>query len=753
MRKTSLHHWQITELLIPASVFFILVWYTYGILFVDPEPGFAFNVANGSIVEIYSPSEQIPTLQKDDVLIKIGNVTWESYKSDARVLFFEGAQPGDIVPITVNRNGAEITIPWEFRGFDQAVFNGRFLNVWWLAFIFWFFATAAQLLIRPKDGRRRLFLAANYLTAIWISFGALSHSHLWGSSILLHASTWLLLPVYLHLHWVFPRPLKELPKTFWILVYLIGSLFAAAEIVQVIPRSAYVLAFLAALIGSIALQFIRYLRQADQRPTVILLFVSTIIAFVPSVVFGILVAVDAVPSLGPIALFALPFMSLAYFYVIYRRQSGGLEVRLNRLISLYAFLIFLGTGLLVVVVPITTLVDISFETAIVIGGLVVLASTYMAITSFPVFQAFVERRFLGIKLPYQNLQETYSNRIAASTSTNDLLQQLADEVFPSLFIRQFAFMQVFNGRLKTLLSRNINPGQLPHENDMNILVSQAGMYRPYLSPDSGWARLILPLKAGDSFIGFWLLGQRDPDDLYPQSEIPILQSIANQTATALSNILHAEQVRKLFHLDIERYEQERLSLALDLHDSILNQLAAFRNNLGETALSQKLQDSYEEITRRLREIVSNLRPPMLMYGLKPAIIELADNLMERSGDKVKIKADLEASEERIPQHMEQHLFRIVQEACENSLRHSDARTVSIYGTLTSGKVDLNIHDDGKGFDADSKLELDNLLANHHFGLSGMIERAFLIDAKIKIHSGPNTGTRVHLTWSNDAETA
>jgi two-component system sensor histidine kinase DegS len=310
-------------------------------------------------------------------------------------------------------------------------------------------------------------------------------------------------------------------------------------------------------------------------------------------------------------------------------------------------------------------------------------------------------------------------------------------------------MQVFNGKLKTLLIENIASEQLPHENDLNLIASQAGIYLPHISPDGGWIRLILPLKAGDSFIGFWLLGRRDPDDHYSQAEIPILQSIANQTAIALSNILHAEQVRKLFELDVERYEKERLTLALDLHDSVLNQLAVFRNNLGETAISPRLQSSYEEITRRLREIVSELRPPMLMYGLKPAIIELADNLMDRSGDKVKIKVDLEVSGERIPERIEQHLIRIVQEACENSLRHAEANSIFIYGSLTSEKVDLNIQDDGKGFDADSKLELDNLLANHHFGLSGMTERAALIGAKIKIHSGPHTGTRIHLTWSNN----
>lgn len=427
-------------------------------------------------------------------------------------------------------------------------------------------------------------------------------------------------------------------------------------------------------------------------------------------------------------------------------QLGGLEMRAHRIISIYSYLIIVGS---VLISLFAISLKLSGPNSILMMVVIPLLASAIFIPAYPAFQSFVEKRFLGIKLPYQNLQETYSNRIAVNTSINGLLQLLKAEVFPSLLIRQFAVMQVFNGKLKTLLIENIALEQLPHENDLNVLASQAGIYLPTISPNSGWMRLILPLKAGDSFIGFWLLGRRDPDDHYSQSEIPILQSIANQTAIALSNILHAEQVRKLFQLDVERYEQERLSLALDLHDSVLNQLAAFRNDLGETILSPKLQSSYEEITRRLREIVSELRPPMLMYGLKPAIIELADNLMERSGDKVKIKVDIELSGEILPERIEQHLFRIVQEACENSLRHAEANSISIYGTLTSERVDLNIQDDGKGFDADSKLELDNLLANRHFGLSGMIERAALIGAKINIHSSPNSGTRIHITWSNN----
>jgi signal transduction histidine kinase len=381
-------------------------------------------------------------------------------------------------------------------------------------------------------------------------------------------------------------------------------------------------------------------------------------------------------------------------------------------------------------------------------GLTMLA-VFFSLMVFPTFQAFVEQRYLGIKLPYQNLQETYSSRIAASASMSSLLLLLHDEVFPSLLVRQFAFTHVHNGNLKILLTQNVSANELPDENKINELVVRSGKYTPHLSSKDEWIRLILPLRVGDSLIGFWLLGRRDPDDLYSLAEIPILQSLANQTAIGLSNILHAEQLRKMYQLDIERYEQERLSLALDLHDSILNQLAVLRNNLEETNLSQKFQIAYEELTRRLREIVSDLRPPMLMYGFKPAIEELVDNLMERIGDKVKIKVDIQLNEERYPQTIEQHLYRIVQEACENALRHSHATQITINAKLMQDCVSLLIEDNGIGFPIEGRIELDDLLVGNHFGLVGMMERAMLIGAQVDIHSIPGNGTQIQVIWDID----
>jgi signal transduction histidine kinase len=175
-------------------------------------------------------------------------------------------------------------------------------------------------------------------------------------------------------------------------------------------------------------------------------------------------------------------------------------------------------------------------------------------------------------------------------------------------------------------------------------------------------------------------------------------------------------------------------------------LAVLRTNLDEASLSPKFHGAYDELTRRLREIVSDLRPPMLMYGLKPAIQELADNLMQRSGDSIQIVVEVQVERERYPQTIEQHLFRIVQEACENAMRHARAEEVRVSGCLNPHGLDLTIEDDGRGFDAQAQLDPEALLANGHYGMAGIVERASLIGAQLTIRSSAGAGTGIRVSW-------
>jgi len=390
----------------------------------------------------------------------------------------------------------------------------------------------------------------------------------------------------------------------------------------------------------------------------------------------------------------------------------------------------------------------------VIASIVV---TTLSLWGYPRYQSFIEHRMLGIAVPSRELQQTYSAHITSSSSFAELTRLLDQEIMPSLLVRQFAFLMLDNGSSRLVLAKGLSDRQVPGEEAVPILTPLIGRHstRGLLKDKRySWIRLALGLKVQDELGGFWLFGRRDPDDTYSSAEIPVLQLFANQTAIALSNILQSERLRAMYQADINRHEKERLSLAQDLHDSVLSELAGMLMNTDIRTLPKGFQEGYQALTQRLREIVSDLRPPMLSYGLKPAIEELADNLMERNKDAVSIVVDLESTGDRYPADTEQHLFRIAQEACENAMRHSHGKKITISGRLDPDCVEMRIADDGKGFRlSKDSMQFYDLLGQRHFGLAGMLERAAVINAEIRIDSMPGSGTQIFVRWRASGQRA
>jgi two-component system sensor histidine kinase DegS len=746
MRQSALLFQRPAEILI-SSVFLVLnLLFTFAYFFVTPYSGFYFNPSDGTILTIFVEAESSAALQEGDVIGEIGGISWAKYAVNGKVIFFENAQPGEVVNVKVLRNDAELNVPWVFPGFNPAEFKNRFFNLWWLGYFFWAFGMLTQLFIRPRDTRWRLLSISSYLTGFWVVLGTTSASQVWGSSLLLHAVTWLMTPIYLHLHWVFPKPFSERSNWVWVALYLAGFALAAAELLHAISRLLYGLGFFLALVGSVILLVTHAVRQPAQRKDVALLAIALAIATFPSIILAVAGLTNAIPQIGPLALVFLPIIPGTYFFIVYRRQLGGLEARANRVFSIYLYLSLLG-ALILFLIGVSVLSPASQGALISFGALLTLLTALISVLGFPAFQRFVDQRLLGIKLPYQNLLETYSARIATSVSTQSLLQLLDEDVFPSLLVKQYAFVQFADDAPRVILVRGVEADQLPNLDDAPALTSLAGRF---LLPEErrvpSWIRLILTLRAGEETLGLFLLGRRDPDDLYHADELPIFQSLADQTAIAMSNLLQEERLRSLYQSDIQRREQERLSLARELHDSILNQLAALRMNLGDTTPSPRFEQAYAEVVQRLREIVSDLRPPMLNYGLKLALEEFTQTLMERSENRLRVTLALLGEDQRYPPNVELHLFRIVQESCENAMHHAKATNIVITAQMDVQMASIEIKDDGVGFEMGERMDLNELLAHKHFGLAGIVERANLIKADASIQSAPAIGTRVRVSW-------
>lgn len=741
MQQPSSRNWRPNDIPLSIGVFLFLLLFTYGILFRAPYAGFYFNPSNGEVLEIYQPGDT--ALQAGDIIARINSISLEDFHADRNLNLFQGIEPGQTIEITVTRNGEFLTIPWVYPGFTWDEFPAHFFNIWWLAYLFWAIGTLTQLSMRPKDSRWRLFFAMNYLMAMFVVLGSISSFQIMWSASLLRAVAWVLLPVYLHFHWNFPTPFKPLPRWLQVLFYAGGFVFALGELFLRVPRTSYFLAVVLAFAGSILLLICHYAFQRDHRREVRFLAVAAFLSMLLAILISVSGGSGSIPQSGPVALVALPILPGAYFYILYRHRLGGLELRTNRTISLYLFLLLLGTFLLFAL-GYSDLIDIPRERIVFAALMIAVLAAGIGILTFPAFRAFVERRLLGVKIPSEGLAENFSARIITSDTSADLTKLLSDEVFPSLFIRQYAVVRNLNPSARVMVSSGVTSEQVRAEALTEWFASSS---TGNLIPPFEWVRLVLPLQVGSDLIGVWLLGRRDPDDHYPQAEIPILQSLASQTAVALSNILQTERLKAMYHANVNRYEQERLRLAHDLHDSVLNEMAAIL--LKQDGLSQLtgFEESYQRLIERVREIVSDLRPPMLAYGLKFALEGLADNLSERHHDRIRIVAEIRGDETcRYPEVVENHLYRIVQEACENALKYARANSVTVTGELRQEGVNLEVADDGVGFATQINLPLDDMLANKHFGLAGMFERADLIEAVVQINSAPGQGTHIRVVW-------
>jgi signal transduction histidine kinase len=191
---------------------------------------------------------------------------------------------------------------------------------------------------------------------------------------------------------------------------------------------------------------------------------------------------------------------------------------------------------------------------------------------------------------------------------------------------------------------------------------------------------------------------------------------------------------------ITAQEEERKRIARELHDETCQTITALKLKLDAAGMD----DAQAMATRSLDElhrIIYDLRPSILDdLGLLPAIRWMAQRNLEPSGTKV--LCEFEEPLARLPFEVEIAVYRAVQEAVNNVVRHAQAEHVLIEVAVTRGVLEIDIEDDGVGFDV---LEVGGPEAGGRgLGILGMHERMELIGGSSKVTSSPGGGTRVSL---------
>lgn len=220
-----------------------------------------------------------------------------------------------------------------------------------------------------------------------------------------------------------------------------------------------------------------------------------------------------------------------------------------------------------------------------------------------------------------------------------------------------------------------------------------------------------------------------------------LEQIAQTRYHALTEA-YQEQGR-LAQRVIEVQEQERKSLARELHDEVSQSLGAMLVDLGNIPERNPHLEAAKRIGNEtlnsIRNICLLLRPSMLDdLGLIAALHWQARETLRRSGIRVSITAEGASADDadlELPDPYRTTVYRVVQEALQNVVRHSEAKQAQILIRREQDRLVVIVQDDGKGFNPE---------VTRGLGLLGMEERVRRLDGSLQIHSEPGKGTILSL---------
>ncbi len=216
--------------------------------------------------------------------------------------------------------------------------------------------------------------------------------------------------------------------------------------------------------------------------------------------------------------------------------------------------------------------------------------------------------------------------------------------------------------------------------------------------------------------------------------------------------LEIDHQKRILQSVIVTQEEERKRIAQDMHDAIsskLNVVSLNANILTEEDItieeSNKVGASILKITNTVlessRKIAHDLLPPTLQkFGLKAALEELCEEICETK--KYKTNYQLDYEEGFLEKNDELHVFRILQELVNNTIKHGDASEISVSLKTDENNLSLQYRDNGKGFNVEKIKEVKGL------GMSGIENRVVILNGSFQVESQLGKGMKTIIEITN-----
>lgn len=290
-------------------------------------------------------------------------------------------------------------------------------------------------------------------------------------------------------------------------------------------------------------------------------------------------------------------------------------------------------------------------------------------------------------------------------------------------------------------------------------------------PPSGRLRkaISIPLRVRGQTIGAMNFCG-DQDAPFSDESVQILELLASTAALAIENAYLYQEAdtearlrRQLLAREIKVQEEERRRIARELHDEAGQSLTGLIMSLDtiDQALSTgdpgstnhrvlayvlEARDIASSTLQEIRHVIFDLRPTLLDdLGLAAAVDWYVKTSLAKAGIHAEVKA--EGLERHLSKKVEIVLYRIIQEAVTNVIKHAFAKECTVTLACADGTVEAAIEDDGKGFDG----KRITSPGEEHLGIAGMRERARSLNGRFAIESRAGEGTRVQIRIPLPAE--
>ena len=236
------------------------------------------------------------------------------------------------------------------------------------------------------------------------------------------------------------------------------------------------------------------------------------------------------------------------------------------------------------------------------------------------------------------------------------------------------------------------------------------------------------------------------------------KSMLNKNMAEIEKTINQQKFRSV--LILEGQEEERKRIAMDIHDGIGQMLTSLKFqiesiDLKNESLAEKkigdIEQLIKDVIKEVRKVTFNLKPTVLGdYGLQAGLNVFITEIGKLTNIQLALETHGDAG--RLPQKIENNIFRIIQEAINNAIKYSGAQKIHVSLSQSSAEFVATIRDEGRGFDI-RIVDARSVNIESGRGFFNMYERTEYVNGHLEITSVPGKGTTVELRVPLQYDTA